>query len=147
MRRDQIQARLAEFDAACLRQGTRRTTQRRIILEAVLSSEDHPTSDEVYQAVRPRIAGVSRTTVYRVLKTLVELGAVRQVHHSGGGVRFDGNTSRHHHLVCTRCNRVIDLEAPSLNQLPLPQASPGGFEIQDYSVHFVGTCGACRKRG
>ena len=121
------------------------TVQRRTILEAVLRRKDHPTAEEVYQAVRGRIPGLSRTTVYRVLETLAELGAIRRLEHAGGTARFDGRVERHHHLVCVQCHRVVDFEDPALDRIVLPHGEPGGFKIDDYSVHLLGTCGRCRK--
>jgi len=137
--------RLRGFEALCRRRGLPLTVQRRTILEAVLESDTHPTADAVYQVVRERVPAVSRTTVYRVLDTLVELGVIRQVQQTGTAARFDGNTRRHHHLICSLCGRMADLEAPELDQLPLPGGNPKGFRIDDYTVQFLGICAACRK--
>ena len=145
MQKARVRAKLKEFEVECHRRGVRLTTQRRVILEAVLERDDHPTADQLYEVVRDRIPGVSRTTVYRVLNTLVEIGAVRKLHHGGGVVRFDGNTARHHHLICRKCNKVIDVESEELNGLSLPDVGTEGFEIDDFSVQLIGTCAACRR--
>ena len=134
-------ARLAE---ACRRQGLPLTQQRRVLLERHSASEAHPTADELFRAAQEDLPGVSRTTVYRVLETLVELGLARRVSHPGGSVRFDARTDRHHHLICTECGRVRDLEAPELDRLP-PPGGLRGFEVRDYSVHFSGLCRECRS--
>ncbi|MCU0981741.1 MAG: transcriptional repressor, partial [Pirellulaceae bacterium] len=93
------------------------------------------------------IPGLSRTTVYRVLDTLVELGVVRRLPHAGSGARFDGKIQRHHHLVCRKCGCIIDIETSSLDGLHVPAGERQGFEIADYSVHFVGLCQECRRHG
>jgi Fur family transcriptional regulator, peroxide stress response regulator len=113
----------------------------------VLSRDDHPTADQVYECVKERIRGLSRTTVYRVLDTLVELGVIRRLHHPGSGARFDGKFQRHHHLVCRKCGCVIDIETRSLDGLRVPPGERKGFEIEDYSVHFIGLCQKCGRRG
>jgi len=140
-----IGERLREFEALCRQRGLPVTVQRRAILEAVLERNDHPSADQIYEAVQTRIPAISRTTVYRVLETLVELGVVRRVSHPGAMTRYDGRIHRHHHLICVRCSKVIDFESAALDKLPLPKGSPQGFEIEDYSVHFTGTCPECRK--
>ena len=137
--------RLRGFEELCRRRGVPLTVQRRTILEAVLESDAHPTADAVYQVVRERIPAVSRTTVYRVLDTLVELGVIRQVQQTGSAARFDGNTRRHHHLICARCGRMADLESPELDQVTLPKGNPKGFRVHDYTVQLVGICAECRK--
>jgi Fur family peroxide stress response transcriptional regulator len=105
---------------------------------------DHPTADQVFAAVRNRMPDVSRTTVYRVLDTLVRLGLAVKTPHPGASVRFDPRTERHHHLVCTGCDRVIDLHAPELNALRLPDTRRFGFEVDDFSLHIRGLCSDCR---
>jgi len=139
-------AHLGELEAACRRHGVPLTVQRRVVLEVLAGRTDHPTADQLLVDVRMRLPGVSRTTVYRVLETLVRLGLTVKTCTPGSAVRFDPRTERHHHLVCLRCERVIDVQAPSLDTLRLPAVRAAGFEISDYSVHFRGTCQECRQR-
>ena len=137
---------MAEFEARCRRQGVPVTTQRRAVLRALAARMDHPTADQLYEDLQSEHPDMSRTTVYRVLDTLVGLGVVTRVSHPGAAVRYDAITARHHHLVCTECGAMIDLVAPALDALPAPKALPHGFEVLGYSVHFHGTCAACRRR-
>lgn len=136
---------VAGFEAECRKRGLAVTVQRRTVFEAVSVRRDHPTADMVYDSVRERIPGLSRTTVYRVLETLVGAGLVRRVHHAGGVTRFDPITERHHHLVCEACSRLVDLEDAAVPELRLPLARGSGFRIKDYSVSFLGLCGACAR--
>jgi Fur family peroxide stress response transcriptional regulator len=139
-------ARVEEFAALCRRRGVPVTVQRRAILEELAGRDDHPTADDVFTAVQDRIPGVSRTTVYRVLDTLVDVGAARRVAHPGAAVRYDAKVRRHHHLICSRCGTVRDLDDAALDAL-VPRARVRGFEVHDYSVHFTGVCAQCRASG
>jgi Fur family peroxide stress response transcriptional regulator len=89
---------------------------------------------------------VSRTTVYRVLETLVQLGVSRKTNHFEATARFDANTDHHHHLICSSCNKITDLEDRSLDQFRLPEIRRTGFKVTDYSVYFEGFCPECQKR-
>ena len=142
----QIAERLQEFEALCRRQGVPLTVQRRVVLEAVLERDDHPTADQIVEIVKVRVPNISRTTVYRVLDALVDMGMIRRLHHPGPAVRYDGKVRRHHHLICRRCHQVIDWEDARLNRLRPPDVGAEGFEIEDFSVHFTGVCGECRKK-
>jgi Fur family peroxide stress response transcriptional regulator len=142
----QAAGRLEELAAACRRRGLPLTVQRRIVLEALAGRTDHPTADQLLVDVRRRLPDVSRTTVYRVLETLVRLGLAVKTCTPGSAGRFDPCTERHHHLVCLQCERVIDLHEPSLDALRVSALRTGGFQISDYSVHFRGTCQECRRR-
>jgi Fur family peroxide stress response transcriptional regulator len=146
LQQDQRTEKLAALEAACRQQGLPLTVQRRVILGALAGRDDHPTADEILAQVRQRLPDVSRTTVYRVLDTLVRLGLAAKICSPGAAVRFDPKTDRHQHLVCVQCEKVMDFEAPALNALSLPDARTRAFTVHDYSIHFRGLCGECGKR-
>lgn len=145
MNADQIAQRVEVFETLCRERGLALTVQRRVILQAVLERDDHPTADEILEAVRNRVPGISRTTVYRVLDTLADMGVIRRLHHAGVAARFDGRIHRHHHLVCCKCHKVIDLDDAQLDGLNISHVSVEGFAVEDFSVHLMGTCAACQR--
>jgi len=136
--------RLVAFEADCRRRGLALTIQRRAVFAELAERRDHPTADQVYESLHARLPGLSRTTVYRVLETLVGQGFARKVQHAGAAVRFDAMTERHHHLVCERCGRLADLDDTLVPSLPLPDARKTGFRVRDYSISFTGLCKSCR---
>jgi Fur family transcriptional regulator, peroxide stress response regulator len=140
-----IKRRLETLKQLCRERGIPHTIQRRIILEATLELDDHPTADRVHQAVVRRTAGVSRATVYRTLETLVELGVLTKTCHPGRMVRYDRRTEIHHHLICLRCDRVMDILDKKLDALPVPDTSRFGFQVLDHRVQLRGICRSCRK--
>ena len=137
-------ARVARFEAECRRRGLALTIQRRAVYEELLGRRDHPTADQVYDTLAARLPGLSRTTVYRVLETLVETGFARRVQHARTAARFDPMTERHHHLVCESCGRLLDLEDNLVPRVPVPDTRGKGFRIRDYSISFTGVCNNCR---
>lgn len=139
-------AQLAAFKRLCQQHGLPLTVQRQVILESLARHKDHPTADDIFAEVRPRLPGVSRTTVYRVLETLVQVRVARKVCHPGATARYETKTNRHHHLVCLHCNRLTDVEEASLDSLPFPDVGRLGFQIEDYSIQFRGICRTCARR-
>lgn len=135
------------LETRCRQRGLPVTVQRRVILDVLLDRDDHPTVDQMFADVKDRIPGVSRTTVYRALETLVDLGLAKRTNHFEAAARFDGNTDHHHHLICQGCNRVIDFDDPALDKLRLPDLSHMGFRVFDCSVYFEGLCSKCGKKG
>jgi len=134
--------RIARIEEKCRARGLALTVQRRLILEALLDRTDHPTAEQIHEAVRDRIPGLSLSTVYRALDTLVDLGAARKVSHAGSVVRFDPNVERHHHLICESCGDLDDLDASVIPEIAFPET--GGFTVSDFSIHFIGVCERCR---
>ena len=135
--------RVRAFEERCREAGVPVTVQRRLILETMLRRTDHPTAEQVHEAL-PADAGISRATVYRTLEFLVQLGVIGRAMHTGAATRFDANAGHHHHLVCVSCGRVTDYTDTRLDRLPLPDRSGGGFRTLDYSIHFTGLCPACQ---
>lgn len=137
--------RIAHFQRVCREQGIPLTNQRRAILRAVLALDCHPTADEVYAVPAVRRSRISRATVYRTLENLARLGIIGKACHPGGVVRYDGRTEIHHHLICLRCDAVIDIADSRLDRIPIPDTSTLGFEVEDFRVQLRGLCRRCRR--
>ena len=101
--------RIACFERLCRERRLPLTPQRRAVLRFVLDREDHPTADQVYEAIRGQLPGISRTSVYRILDMLVGIGMLTKVCHPGAVARFDPKVLQNHHLVCLQCEQIIDL--------------------------------------
>ncbi len=134
-----------EFEQLCRARGMPLTVQRRAVLAALVGRHDHPTADDIFAALQETLPGISRPTVYRVLDSLVKIGIAKKVCHPGAASRFETKPERHHHLVCIRCDKVIDFEHPAFDRISLPDTAGLGFELDDYSIHFRGVCTACAK--
>ena len=137
--------RIEMFRRLCRERGERCTVQRRVILEAVLELNNHPTADQVYDAVEARLPGIARTTVYRTLEHLARMGVITKACHPGRAARFDSRIDLHHHLVCLRCNDFIDFDHHALDGLTIPDTSAVDFEVFDYRVQLRGICRGCRE--
>lgn len=129
----------------CHRKKIPLTHQRRIIMTELAMHGDHPSAEEIYQSVKELLPGISRTTVYRVLETLVRIGVAVRVNNPQACARFDADTTPHHHGVCTSCQRVLDLPLAAFDGIPFPSSSDNGFQITGYSVNFSGRCSACQS--
>ena len=111
-----------------------------------MSSIDHPSADQVYEVVVRAMPGISRTTVYRTLETLVRMGIITKAPHPSSVARYDPRLETHHHLICQRCDAVIDITDERLDSLPVPDTSALGFEVLDVRVQLRGMCRRCRER-
>ena len=137
---------LEELERCCRERNLPLTVQRRVVYQSLVARDDHPTADQLFASARESIPGISRATVYRVLETLVEMGLARRVVHAGPAARFEGNTRRHHHLVCSECGSMADVEDAGL-RLRIPAGLSGGdFRITGYAVNLQGVCASCRAR-
>jgi Fur family peroxide stress response transcriptional regulator len=122
------------------------THQRTEVFREVAGSAEHPDAETVFQRVRRRVTGISRDTVYRTLATLEREGVIRRTEVLGGPARYDANTERHHHFVCTRCGLVKDFSSEALDDLPIPKAVEAFGRIEAAQVQVRGVCSSCAKR-
>jgi Fur family transcriptional regulator, peroxide stress response regulator len=142
------EVRVAGAEAALRDRGFRLTGPRHAVLEVVRSAESHPTAEEVHRLVRRRLPTVSLGTIYRNLRLLVGAGLLNEL--PGPYARFDANTRAHHHFMCERCGRIIDVDAtlgePHARALSARVASRTGFSITHYRIDLFGRCPECQKR-
>ena len=123
---------------------TRNTIQRALVLEAVRSLHCHPTSADVYEAVREKHPNSSRATVYRNLGVLANRGEVTRVEVPNGADRYDFRMNPHYHATCRVCGGVFDIEMPQMD-IAARVVDAHGFSIESEEVVFGGVCEACRR--
>ena len=123
----------------------RNTPQRMVILEELGALKTHPTAAELFAIVRRRLPRISLGTVYRNLEVLHEDGQILKLESAGTEARFDATTHDHHHIRCTRCGAVRDVEV-ALEENPLERIrNDGGFRIESCEVRFFGICPDCQE--
>ena len=125
-------------------QGLRITPQRRAIFELLAQGNGHPTAEEIYQRVLSVMPDVSRTTVYNTIHELLTLGELVEVEElSAAGTRYDTNTNKHHHLLCLRCKKLLDIDR-DFEGLDLSPEEASGYQIVRRQVTFYGYCSQCQ---
>lgn len=124
--------------------GLKMTPQRRAIVDYLQNATNHPTAEEVLQAVNQKFPLTSRATVYNTLNWLKEAGMVKEVM-EGGCLRFDPNTSEHHHFVCRGCGKVEDVEWELIGAVQICTL-PARQVIEDYEVTLRGLCADCQGK-
>ena len=132
-----------ELSNALRERGMRVTPQRVVVHRALRELDRHVTADELLDAVGDRLPNVSLPTIYATLDLLEELGMVRRVQRAGTTL-FDPRTDSHHHLVCTTCGSIEDLDS-ALDTASLERAAKRhGFQHERIEAVIHGRCAACR---
>ena len=136
---------LDDFRRRCKEQGLAFTFQRQVIYEAVVDSREHPTPELIYEQVRQRIPSISLGTIYKNVKTFLDSGVLKEVTLHHGSLRLESNMTPHHHLVCSSCKAIFDIEESAVEPVQLPKTKlPVGFAIKQCRVEFVGLCKSCQ---
>ena len=126
--------------------GYRLTPQRLMILSAIENSDDHISAEEIYAQVVAKYPNVNMSTVYRTLELLKQLRLVTETDLGGGRVRYHpADKGHHHHLVCTECGTVIDLDESLLSSLERTLLREYKFIADLKHLAIFGRCANCRK--
>ena len=139
--------RVESFVARCRAAGIAVTPQRLAIYRHLAVTDRHPSAEELHAAVRREMPTLSLATVYKTLDTLAAIGTVRPVSRLGARGRWEANLKPHHHLVCTGCGAVTDVDEPRLEAAARPAAAAArrhGFLAEGHSVEIFGRCATCR---
>jgi Fur family transcriptional regulator, ferric uptake regulator len=127
----------------------RMTEQRRIILDELEKTYQHPSAADVYEKVKQRLPHISLGTVYRNLEILSSRGIISKLSMSSGQKRFDAWRGEHHHIRCLSCGRVDDLPHQAdenLEALVARMGDTSGYKHMGFAVDFFGTCPECSGR-
>ena len=131
------------LDAALQERGYRLTPQRLMILEAVETSHNHVSAEEIYDRVRAKYPYINISTIYRTLElfrdlslvTETDLGGVKRYHPAGNG--------QHHHLVCRICGNITELDQVILEPVQQRILSEHGFHADLTHLAILGRCARC----
>ncbi len=124
--------------------GHRVTPSRRAVVTAVLQQSDLFTVEDLLQRCGEAEAG--RATVFRTIRLLSDVGAVCRVLLEDGSLRYRlSQRGHHHHLVCTSCGRVQDLEECSVVDVVRDLSRQSGYKIEGHWLEFYGRCQMCRS--
>ena len=123
----------------------RNTVQRRIVLDAVMALQNHPTAEAVYDAVKEKYPAISRATVYRNLSLLSAQGHLRHIAVPDAADRFDHTLSPHYHIKCKKCGRIRDIPMPYQSDIDGTAKDVASFTEISHDILFYGVCPDCKS--
>ena len=120
------------------------TPQRLEILRYLDEHKTHPTADEIYTELKEKNPSLSKTTVYNSVEVLKDHKIIQVVTISGVESRYDFKHGMHHHFLCEKCGKIIDIDIECPN---LEKVLEGGHKVEEVHGYFKGTCKKCLKKG
>jgi Fur family transcriptional regulator, peroxide stress response regulator len=142
----EIQRRMEQFERMCRQHGLKVTHQRTEIFRELAGTDEHPDAETIYAAVHQRVPAVSLDTVYRTLGVLEEKGLIRRAEVQSGAARYDANTDRHHHFICTACGLVRDIHYEQIENVPIPASVQEIGTVESRDIQLRGLCKRCAAR-
>ena len=119
------------------------TPQRQVVLQVVRGTEAHLTAAEIYDAARRLLPSISYATVYNSLRFLRDEGLISEITFGNSASRYDRETGRHDHAVCTECGRLTDFDLDETSALLKLAARRSKFKPQSVHLTLYGLCPDC----
>ncbi|KJU72626.1 Fur family transcriptional regulator [Clostridium baratii] len=120
------------------------TPQRLAVYKYLMSTSEQPSAEVIYKAIQEDFPTMSLATVYKALKTLVEVGLVQELNVGEGNFRYDGNADSHPHIQCVSCGRVDDLMNLSFDHLNSEVEKNSDYKVLSNQTYFYGLCKDCQ---
>lgn len=128
--------------------GYRLTPQRVFVIEALRDATSHISAEEIYHQLHSRYPYSNISTVYRTLELLRELNLITETNFGDGRVRYHvAQKGHHHHLVCHKCGKIMDVDESVLYPLKDTLLHDYGFEADLRHLAIPGVCQDCRRKG
>jgi Fur family peroxide stress response transcriptional regulator len=125
--------------------GFKLTPQRLAILDCLEGNTSHPSAEDIYRRLKKKFPTMSFATVYNTLDALTRKGEILEITIDPERKRYDPNTQPHHHLICNKCKKIVDV---TINfKVTIPERFRRSFEILGNHIEFYGLCRECKKKG
>jgi Fur family ferric uptake transcriptional regulator len=127
--------------------GIKHTPRRQKVLAVLADTKYLLSVEEIYQQLVKDDPKISISTVYRTLETFRQAGFVETNQLPGESVLYyEIRHEEHaHHLICSRCHRVVHLEECPLDDYEETVAKNHAFVIQHHQLDLYGLCQACQQ--
>src|SRR5690606_13297419 len=123
-----------------------KVTEPRLAVLKALGDMPHSDADAVYGTIKKQLPGTSLQAVYGVLAALTTSGLLRKIEPAGSSARYERRIGdNHHHLVCTQCNAIQDVDCAVGAAPCVTPSDNGGFAVHAAEVAFWGLCAQCQS--
>ncbi len=128
--------------------GFKLTPQRKSIIDVIIANQGkHLSAEEIYDLVKNSCPNIGLATIYRTMQIFDEVGVVYKNNFDDGRSRYElyqDEDHQHHHLICIKCGKVVEVEEDLLEQLEVEVENKYKFSIMNHNLKFFGYCHQCR---
>ena len=131
--------------------GLRLTSERLAILEQVFSYDGHFQAEDLLVHIREKGHSASRATIYRTLPLLVKSSLLTEIIDAQKNSYYEHvhtlQEQKHAHLICLRCNKIIEFKNPEIDELQKTVCDLHRFKPMKYRNEILGYCRDCQAEG
>ena len=120
--------------------------QRDMIMNYLQQIHGHVSAEEIFKNMNNDGQKISLATVYRNLNILCEMNEIRKIAHPVDGYQYDKTSRPHYHMHCVKCDSLIDLEVPYMEELNQILEKDSDVKILSHNIMAEGICKDCLKK-
>jgi len=126
--------------------GGRVTSARKNILDLILASKVPVSAVDILNSLKKRKLHFNKTTIYREINFLTKIGFVRPLYLTSGIVHYESNLlPHHHHLICTKCKKIEEIDCFLDEEKVNKKIEKSGFKLENHILEFHGVCRTCAQ--
>jgi len=126
--------------------GLRLTQPRRLILDYIHNKGDHLTAKEIISYIHEKFPRINKSTIYRTLELLEKNECVFKSESMDRTIYHHAEEGHHHHLVCSRCGRIIECDEDLFKSVENTLQRQYGFHVDFKYLVMSGLCEGCRRK-
>jgi Fur family ferric uptake transcriptional regulator len=137
------------FEDFLVTQDSRYTSQKRVIADEIFGMKSHFEVEDFVVKLRGEHNSLSRATVYRTIKQLLDAGLLQKISTRDGKVFYEkiASEKQHDHLICNSCGKIIEIKDDTVGAYVDTLCKKQGFLPEYRSIHIYGLCKQCQKKG
>ena len=128
--------------------GYKYTTERKTIMQAILSINDHFDVDTLYDWIKKTANfAISQATIYRAMPIFMKAGIIKKSIQIKGRVNYEYalEDDHHDHLICIDCGKIIEFKNHKIEKLQEIVCKDYGFQALEHKLSIKGYCNKCQK--
>ncbi|MFH1217355.1 MAG: Fur family transcriptional regulator [Pseudomonadota bacterium] len=141
-----LSEKMKNFEEACKKANLKITHQRMEIFRELAESNEHPSAETIYKGLQKKLPTISLDTIYRTLATLEKQRLIIRVHTLESQARFEIESGKHHHLICSSCGKITDFLWETFDSSDLPADVQKWGAINNRNATLHGICSACAEK-
>ncbi len=120
----------------CNSKNLKMTDQRKVIVQVLSESKDHPDVEAVYQRASKIDNKISIATVYRTIRLFEENNFLEKHEFKGFKSRYEPVSDDHHHLIDIKNGDVKEFRNTFIDAMQKQMANELGYKLVDYRLEI-----------
>ncbi|MFT5171792.1 MAG: Fur family ferric uptake transcriptional regulator [Candidatus Marinamargulisbacteria bacterium] len=128
---------------------SRYTPQKQAIVDDIFARKERFEVESFISEIRSDDQKVSRATVYRTIKQLIDANLLQKILTRDGKVYYESvmpQQQQHHHLICNTCGEIFDIKEKKIEKYLEEFCKQQAFRPSYRSLHIYGECKTCLDR-